>query len=65
MIDRVTWPLWQCLESHVLAMLIQYQWQEHGLTLDIMSDLFGEVEDIEEIDRLMRQAPSKSRGTGG
>lgn len=52
-----TWPLWQCLKANQLAMLIQLQWNLYGLKLDLLSDLYKDVESLEEIDRLMRKPP--------
>jgi len=52
-----TWPLWQCLSVKALADLIQLQWKLYNLKLDLLIDGYKEVEDVDEIDRLMRQKP--------
>lgn len=57
MIERTTWPLWQCIPVKSLADLIQLQWIVYGRKLDLLRDLYRDVEDIEEIGRLMRQRP--------
>ena len=62
MSKHVTWPVWQCLSAEALVKLIQYQWEVHGLKLELLSDAFREVEDVEEIDRLMRQKPHYPKG---
>ena len=54
-----TQPLWERLSSDSLIKLIQYQWQNYGLKLDIIATV--KVEDIDEIDRLIRQAPHRQR----
>ena len=54
-----TCHLWERLSLDSLIKLIRYQWHTYGLKLDIMVDV--EVEDIEEIDRLIRQAPHRQR----
>ncbi len=58
------WPLFWCLEPETQARLLQYQWDNYGETLDIPTPpqtaksvwLAVQMENIEEIDRLMRQA---------
>ena len=54
-----TQPLWERLSSDSLIKLIRYQWQNYGLKLDIIATV--KVEDIDEIDRLIRQAPHRQR----
>jgi len=70
MIDkRVKYPLWWCLEPAKQAALMQCQWDNYGEKLDLptppmTSDgvwLSVEMENAEEIDRLMRQAPSRPK----
>lgn len=67
---RATWPLWECISDKALVELAQYQWLHYGTKLDIMpraleySKQFF-IESLAEIDRLMRQAPSRSRGQNG
>lgn len=64
------WPLFWCLESKAQAALIQYQWDNYELKLDIPTPpqtskgvwLAVQTENLEEIDRIMRQPPSRSRG---
>lgn len=56
--QKQTWPLWQCLKPEQLAKLIMYQWHYYGLKLDLLADIYRDVEDLEEIDHLMR-IPSK------
>lgn len=64
------WPLFWCLESSAQAALMQYQWDNYELKLEIPTPpqtskgvwMAVQVENSEEIDRLMRQAPSRSRG---
>ena len=49
-----------------LAKLMQYQWEEYGYKLELEKKVYkkievpDDIEDVEEIDRLMRQ-PTKSR----
>lgn len=52
-----TWPLWQCISRESLAKLIIYQWDHYGLKLDLLTDMYRDVESLDEIDRLMRQRP--------
>ena len=61
MIERTTWPLWQCLESQVLAKLINLQWKLYGLKLDLLTDIYRDIESLEEIDRLMK-IPTHPKG---
>ena len=67
------WPLFWCLkvdrQAEIQAKLMQYQWDNYGEKLEIptppgTSDgvwLTVELENAEEIDRIMRQAPKKQR----
>lgn len=57
----ITWPIWECISPLVLALLIQYQWDNYGLKLDLMSDPFTEIESREELGRLMKQKPEHPR----
>lgn len=65
-----TCQLWTCLSTRTLVELTQYQWRHYGTKLDIIlgdqeySEQFF-VEALEEIDRIMRQPPSRSRGKRG
>jgi len=52
-----TWPLWMCLKPEQLALLIMYQWKHYGLKLDLMIDIYTDIESLEEIDQLMREPP--------
>ena len=54
---RETWPLWMCLKPDSLAKWKKLR-ERHGLTSDLKADPFQEIEDIEEIDRLMREKPT-------
>lgn len=49
-----TWPLWMCLKTEQLLTLIDFQWKNHGLKLDLVTDTHKEVENLAEIDRLIR-----------
>jgi hypothetical protein len=68
---RTTWPLFYCLEPEVRAALMQHQWDTYHTLLDLPSPpgasqdvtLDAKMESPEEIDKLMRQAPSRSRRT--
>jgi len=46
-----------CLPPASLAELIQLQWKLYGLKLDLLADIYRDVENLEEIDRLMRKPP--------
>ena len=63
------WPLFWCLEPKSQAMLIQYQWDNYDLKLSIPpmpdSKFDTKLESPEEVDKLMRQSPSRSRGKSG
>lgn len=69
--ERVTWPLWQCISPESLAKLILYQWDHYGLKLDLLSGSESDIhvvttiEPLEEIDHIMRQPPSRSKGKNG
>ena len=68
--SEIKWPLWWCLETKTQAALIQLQWDTYGTKLEIPTPpqaskgawLNVQMENSEEIDKLMRQAPSRSRG---
>lgn len=60
--ERTTWPLWECLQLESLVKLIQYQWDNYGLKLELLIDIYREMESLEEIDRLMRQKPHYPKG---
>lgn len=64
--ERATWPLWQCISPEKQAQFIQDVWDKYGI--DLLKDYkpgapithpgkFGNIENPEEIDRLMRQKP--------
>ena len=55
--EIATWPLCECLPDKGIVQLIQYQWDNYGTKLGLITDVFKDVEDLEEIDRLMRQKP--------
>lgn len=61
------WPFWWHLEPAAQALLMQFQWDTYGFRLQIPLELGHgrvdtEIESPEEIDQIMRQAPSRSRG---
>ncbi len=61
------WPLWWCLEAEAQALLMQFQWDTHGYRLQIppeprSGNIDTEIESPEEIGRIIRRAPSRSRG---
>jgi len=66
---RSSCPLWYCLESAVQAKLMMYQWDNYGKKLKITASpgasqgvsFSVEQEGLEEIDRIMRQAPNPKR----
>jgi len=64
-------PLFWCLTAQAQAKLMQYQYDTYGYKLTIPGPpkaMYGEhyeIEPLEDIDRLMRQAPSRSRGKNG
>ena len=64
---KETWPLWWHLESADQALLMQFQWDTYGYRLEIppvlgRGHIDTELESVEEIGHLVRQAPSRSRG---
>ena len=64
---RIKWPLYECISAKALVKLAQYQWLNYQTRLDIfLSDIeYSEqffIESLAEIDRIMRQPPSRSRG---
>ena len=59
------------LSSEDQAKLMMYQWDNYGTELEIAREkqpetyktiVISETEDTEEIEKIMRRAPSKSRG---
>ena len=66
-------PLFWSLKPETQAALIQFHWDNYGERLQIPTPtmtskgvwLTVEMESAEEIDRLMRQPPSRSRGKNG
>lgn len=54
MTERTTWPLWECLSPASLKLIKDFQWQEHGLKLELLRDRYSELEGLEEIDHLIR-----------
>lgn len=59
------WQLWEGLDPEVLGKLAMFQWNKYGLKVEFLTEkqepaVF--VEDTEEIGKLIRQAPSRSRG---
>ena len=70
MTDKVTWPLFWCLESTSQVSLIQWQWDNYGVKIEPLKQaanvsLDVEEDNLEEIDKFMCQAPSRSRGKNG
>ena len=64
------WKIWQCISDKARAKLEQYQWEHYGLKLEMLNSPVPstgdvvvpvQVEDIEEIDRLMRMPPKSPR----
>ncbi len=68
---KIEWPLYLCIPPDSLVKLIEYQAEKYHLPLDILllpdcrTRLDMKGESLKEIDRLMRQAPSQSRGESG
>lgn len=64
--DVATWPLFLCVEPDVTARLIQFQYENYGTKLDIMTEPVEhpfELESLEEIDLIIRErrpAPRRS-----
>jgi len=61
--ERDTWPLWKCLNAKSLAQFIQDVWDKYGIDL-LKEDKLGpsvtykgQIESLEEIDKLIRQKP--------
>jgi len=63
------YPLFWCLKPSSQAALMQCQWDNYGEKLDLPAPpgtsggvgLSVEIENAEEIDRLMRQVPSRPK----
>ena len=57
------WPIWMILKNpDSLAKLVQFQWEQHGENLlDSLKEKGPslQIEDVEEIDRIMRKRPDK------
>lgn len=68
---KETWPFFLHISAADLAKLIVYQAEEYHLRLDILSlpearaHLGLKRESLEEIARIMRLPPSRSRGESG
>ena len=65
--DVVIWPLYSCVEPSAVALLIQYQYDNYGQKLDIMTEppVVGhsfELEPLEEIEILIRERRPAPRG---
>ena len=54
--------LWEILSLEIQYKLRAYQIEHFGTALSVMFEHEVEVEDLEEIARIMERAPSKSRG---
>ena len=64
---KETWPLWECISAKAQALLKKYQFDTYGYRLEIPPEIGRghidtDLESPQEIDKLMRQAPSRSRG---
>ena len=67
------WSLFWCLKPEKQAALIRYQFDNYGEKLEIPTPPMTskgvwqtvQLENLEEIGRLIRQAPSRSRGKDG
>ena len=55
-----TWPLGRCISLETFKKLAAFQQEEYGTVLEI-PDPVESMESLEEVDRLIRQAPSRSR----
>ncbi len=63
------WPLFWCLEPKAQAVLMIFQLETYGMKLEIPTPpqtskgawLNVQIENSEEIDKLMRQAPKHQR----
>lgn len=63
---RIEWPILECISDKALVKLALYQWDKYHSKLDWIvaaqdnpDQVF--IESLEEIDRLMRQAPKHQR----
>jgi len=65
---KIEWPVFWILKPEDQVKLMEYNYKVHGIKLTIPPDPFKPVtldtklESLEEIDRGMRKAPSRSRG---
>lgn len=67
--ERKTWPLFWCLKPEAQALIMRFQRDAHGQTLEIpappetANSAWHIVlsENLEEIDRLMRQPPKHQK----
>lgn len=63
---RNTYPLWYLLSPEGRGNLATYQWQHFGVQLSIPSypsrpiEVHTKLEELQEIDRIMRQKPHYS-----
>ena len=55
--EKNTWPLWQCLSPETLALLVNLQRRLYDTELTIPTDPYKGVENLQEIDQLIRQSP--------
>ena len=61
--------LWWLLSTEDMAKLMMYQWDNYGLELEMANQqppardpiIITQTEDTEEVDKIMRQPPSRSR----
>lgn len=60
-------PIHQCVRREHLARLALYQWKIYGTVLECLkgTDVYDDIESLEEIDRLMRQRPRTRRPKRG
>ncbi len=59
------WPAGECMKPESLALLALYQWETYGYNLEIIArskddiQVETQLESVEEIDKIMRQAPRR------
>jgi len=61
---EVSWPLWTCISDTALVNLVLYQWYKYGLKLELLTDMYQDIESLDEIDRIMRKPPMSRRALG-
>ena len=63
-------PLWHLLSPANRSKLANYQWEQYGVRIAIPNtptevSIQTKIEDIEEIDKFMRQKPNEVKGRHG